>query len=162
MSRQCFQRTGLDELGRQQARPLAPLSWASASTLETIGTSVSRGFASAIALRSRSRAGAMNGVWNAPETCSGMTFLAPSSLTCAVAAATPSGEPAMTTWPGALKLATQTSAVGPAAGDLDQVVVEAEHGGHRAGILDAGVVHRLGSLADQPHALVEAQRTAWR
>ena len=82
---------------------------ASASTLETIGTSVSRGLASAMALRSRSRAGAMNGVWNAPDTGSGMTFLAPSSLASAPAAATPSAEPAITTWPGALKLATHTS-----------------------------------------------------
>ena len=51
----------------------------------------------------------MNGVWNAPLTGSGMTRLAPSSLAFAPAASTPSGEPAMTTWPGALKLATQTS-----------------------------------------------------
>ena len=26
--------------------------------------------------------GMMNGVWNAPDTCSGMTFFAPSSLAC--------------------------------------------------------------------------------
>ena len=61
------------------------------------GTSVSRGLAVAIAARRRSRAGAMYGVWNAPATCSGMTFLPPISLTTAVALATPSSEPAMTT-----------------------------------------------------------------
>ena len=44
----------------------------------------------------------MNGVWNAPDTGSAITFLAPSSLACTLAAATPSCEPAITTWPGAL------------------------------------------------------------
>ena len=98
------------ELRRQQARPTRRRCCAaSASTLDTTGTSVSRGFASAIALRSRSRAGVMNGVWKAPDTGSGITFLAPSSLATMPAATTPSGEPAMTTWPGALKLATHTS-----------------------------------------------------
>ncbi len=66
------------------------------------GTSVSRGSASAIAARRRSRAAVMNGVWNAPDTGSGITFLAPSALACRLAAATPSGDPAMTTCPGAL------------------------------------------------------------
>ena len=55
-----------------------------------------------MALRSRSRAGAMNGVWKAPLTAIGMTFLAPSSLATAAASSTASGSPAMTTWPGAL------------------------------------------------------------
>ena len=64
----------------------------------------------------------------------------------------------MTTWPGALKLATHTSLLGPAAGDLDQVVVEAEHRGHRARVVVAGLVHRVGALADQAHAVVERQR----
>ncbi len=109
MSRQCFQRTGLLSCADNRLAHSAPRSCGRASTLEMTGTSVSRGLASAMALRSRSRAGAMNGVWNAPDTCSGMTFFAPSSLATAVAAATPSGEPAMTTWPGALKLATHTS-----------------------------------------------------
>ena len=134
------------------------MSCGAASTFETTGTSVSRGFASAIALRSRSRAGAMYGVWNAPDTGSGMTFFAPSSFATALAAATPSGEPAMTTCPGALKLATQTSRVGAPAGDLDEIVVEAEDRGHRAGVVVAGVVHRLGALADEPDAVVEAER----
>ena len=71
---------------------------------------MSRGDARAIADRKRSRAAVMNGVWKAPDTCSGMIFFAPSSLACRPAAATALGAPAMTTWPGALKLATQTSA----------------------------------------------------
>ena len=79
-----------------------------ASTFETIGTSASRGLAAASATRSRSRAGFMRGVWNAPETGSGMTFFAPSSLACWVAFSMPLGVPAITTCPGALKLATHT------------------------------------------------------
>ena len=39
-----------------------------------------------------------------------MIFFAPSSLACSPADATPAGEPAITTCPGALKLATHTSA----------------------------------------------------
>ena len=49
-------------------------------------------------------------------------------------------------------------AVGPPAGDLDLVVVEAEDRGHRARAVAAGVVHRLGPLGDEAHALVEAER----
>ena len=52
----------------------------------------------------------MNDVWNAPDTGSAITCLAPSSLACLLAASTPSCDPAITTCPGALKLATQTSA----------------------------------------------------
>ena len=74
------------------------------------GTSVSRGDAAAIAWRNRSRAGVMYGVWNAPDTGRGIAFFAPSSLAISIARATPSGDPAMTIWPGALKLATHTSA----------------------------------------------------
>ncbi|MEY5059688.1 MAG: hypothetical protein RJA51_1435 [Actinomycetota bacterium] len=51
----------------------------------------------------------MNGVWNAPDTCSDMTRFAPSSFACSPAFSTPAGDPAMTTCPGALKLATHTS-----------------------------------------------------
>ena len=100
--RHCFQRTGDDSWADSRLAHSLPSWWGRASTLETTGTSVSRGSASAIASRRRLRAAVMNGVWKAPDTCSGITFLAPSSLAWPVAAATPSGEPAMTTWPGAL------------------------------------------------------------
>ncbi len=50
-----------------------------------------------MAPRSRSRAGAMKAVWNAPETWSGITRLAPSDLAWTPALSTPSGEPAITT-----------------------------------------------------------------
>ena len=68
----------------------------------------------------------------------------------------------MTTWPGRVEVGDPHVAVGAAAGDLDLVVVEAEHRGHRAGVLDAGLVHRLGPLDDEAHAVVEAERAAWR
>ena len=99
----------------------------------------------------------MNGVWKAPDTCSGMTFLAPSSLAWTEAAATPDGDPAITTWPGALKLATHTSASARRARDLDMVVVEAEHRSHRAGLGEPGVVHRGAALGDESHAVVEPE-----
>ena len=47
--------------------------------------------------------------------------------------------------------------VGPAARDLDEVVVEPQHRGHRAGVVVTGLVHRVGTLADQPHAVVEGK-----
>ena len=102
-------RTGLHSCAESRLAQSSPWWCASASTLEITGTSVSRGFALAIALRNRSRAGAMKGVWNAPLTGSGSTFFAPSSLAFAAADATPSGDPAITTCPGALKFATHTS-----------------------------------------------------
>ena len=121
------------QLGRQQARPLVARGRAaSASTLETTGTSVSRVSASAIALRSRSRAGAMNGVWNAPETCSGITFLAPSSLACDAGRGDALGRTGDDDLAGRVEVGDPHVGVGAAAGHLDLVVVEAEHGGHRA------------------------------
>ena len=124
-----------------------PSSWGRASTLETTGTSVSRGSASAIALRSRSRAAVMNGVWKAPDTCSGITFLAPSSLACAAAASTPLGRAGDDDLARSVEVGDPDVVVGAAAGDLDLVVVEAEHGGHRARLGGPGVVHRLGRCA---------------
>ena len=51
--------------------------------------------------------------------------------------------------------------VGPPAGDLDVLVVQPEHRGHGAGVVDAGLVHRLGPLADQAHAVVEGRARRW-
>ena len=100
--------------------------------MEMIGISVSRTSAAAIASRKRSRAGAMYGVWNAPDTGSDITRVAPSSCASVDAASTPIRDPAITTCPGALKLAIQTSSSASSAGDLDLIVVEPEHRGHRA------------------------------
>ncbi len=49
-------------------------------------------------------------------------------------------------------------AVGAPAGHLDLVVVESEHRGHRSRVLDARLMHRVGSLDHQTHALVEPER----
>ena len=57
--------------------------------------------------RDRRAASCMSGVWNAPPTLSGVARRTPSSLARADAASRPSGVPAITTWPGALSLATQ-------------------------------------------------------
>ena len=62
-----------------------------------------------MALASRSWAGAMSGVWKAPPTGRAMARLAPISLAMAMALSMASGAPAMTTWPGPLWLASQTS-----------------------------------------------------
>ena len=50
--------------------------------------------------------------------------------------------------------------VGQVAGHLDLVVVEAEDGSHRAGVVEAGVVHGVGPLDHQAQALLEGQRPA--
>lgn len=50
-------------------------------------------------------------------------------------------------------------AVGSAAGHFDLVVVEPEHRCHGADVVVAGVEHGIGSLAHQPHAFVEPERT---
>ena len=80
VSRECFQRTGLDSCAERSDAHSSPELWARASTLEMTATSVSRGCAEAMARRKRSRAAVMNGVWKAPDTCKGITFFAPSSL----------------------------------------------------------------------------------
>ena len=163
VSRQCFHRTGLLSCADSRRAPLGARGRAAqASTLETTGTSVSRGLASAIALRSRSRAGAMNGVWNAPDTGSGMTFLAPSSLATALGRGDALGRAGDDDLAGGVEVGDPHVGVGAAAGDLDEVVVEAEHRGHRAGVVVAGVVHRLGALADEAHAVVEGRARRWR
>ena len=59
---------------------------------------------------------------------------------------------------GSVEVGDPHVAVGAAAGDLDLVVVEAEDRGHRAGLILPGVVHGLGALGDEAHALVEARR----
>ena len=100
----------------------------------------------------------MNGVWNAPDTGSGMTFLAPSSLACATAAATPVGRAGDDDLPGGVVVGDPDVLVGAPAGHVDLVVVEAEDGGHRARLGQPGVVHRLGAGGDEAHAVVEAER----
>jgi hypothetical protein len=49
--------------------------------------------------------------------------------------------------------------VGPPAGDLDVVVVEAEDRRHGARLLHPRLVHRFGPLAHQAHAVVEGEGT---
>ena len=55
-----------------------------------------------MALRSRSRAGAMNGVWKAPLTASGIDLLGAELAGDRCRVVDRSGLPAITTWPGAL------------------------------------------------------------
>ncbi len=86
-----------------------------------------------------------------------MTFLAPSSLATNASgrdAFLRAGDDDLT---GGVEVGHPHVAVGASACDLDLVIVEAEHRGHGAGVLDAGLVHRIGSLADQPHAFVEPE-----
>ena len=102
---------GARQLRREQARPVvAAVVGHRIDVRHDRNVGVARAWPAASASRRRSRAGAMNGVWKAPDTWSGMTFLAPSSLAWTAAASTPAGDPAITIWPGALKFATQTSA----------------------------------------------------
>ena len=125
--------------------------------MDTTGTSVSRGSASAIAARRRLRAAVMNGVWNAPDTCSGMTFLAPSSLACAGRRGDAVRRAGDDDLPGRVVVGDPDVLVGAAAGDVDLVVVEAEHGGHRARLGEPGLVHGVGPGDDEAHAVVEPE-----
>ena len=130
--------------------------------MDTTGTSVSRGSASAMAARSRLRAALMNGVWKAPDTGNGMTFLAPSSRACSRGrrhAGHGAGDDDLA---GGVVVGDPDVLVGAAAGDLDLLVVEAEHGGHGARLGQAGVVHRLGPFGHEAHAVVEAEGARWR
>ena len=52
--------------------------------------------------------------------------------------------------------------VGTPAGHVDLIVVEAEHGGHRAGLREAGVVHRRAALAHEPDSVIEAEGAGGR
>ena len=64
----------------------------------------------------------------------------------------------MTTWPGRVVVGDPDVLVGAAAGDVDLVVVEAEHGGHRPRLGQPGLVHGVGPGDDEAHAVVEAER----
>ena len=48
--------------------------------------------------------------------------------------------------------------VGPPAGDIDLLVVEAEYRGHRARVLEPSIMHRIGAGDDEANAVVEAER----
>ena len=100
--RLCDHRTGLQSWAFIRTRQVAGLVWLLASTLATTTPSGWRTSVRSMASSSRSRAGAIYGVWNAPETSRAVTRLAPRALASSPAAATPSGEPAITTCPGAL------------------------------------------------------------
>ena len=52
--------------------------------------------------------------------------------------------------------------VGAPARDVDLVVVEAEHGGHGAGLRESGVVHRRAAFAHEADAVVETEDTGGR
>ena len=84
--------------------------------------------------------------------------MAPSSLACAAGRGDALGRAGDDDLAGGVVVGDPHVVVGAAAGDLDLVVVEAEHGGHRARAGQAGVVHRLGPLDDEAHAVVEAER----
>ena len=100
----------------------------------------------------------MNGVWNAPLTGSGMTFFAPSSFAMGRGGGDTFGRACDDDLSGSVEVRDPHVAVRAAARDLDLVVVEAEHRGHRPRLILARRVHRLGALGHELHALVERQR----
>ena len=88
----------------------------------------------------------MYGVWKAPDTCSGITFLAPRSLACRQARSTPVGRAGDDDLSGRVVVGHPHVFVGAAAGDVDLLVVETEHGGHRARLGQPGLVHGVGAF----------------
>ena len=100
----------------------------------------------------------MNGVWNAPDTWQRHDLLGAEFLGVHAGGGDAFGRAGDHDLAGSVEVGDPDVAVGPAAGDLDLVVVEAEHRGHGARVVVAGVVHRVGALADEAHAVVEAER----
>ena len=101
--------------------------------MATTGTSGSRKVAWRRALRSRSRAGAMNGVWKAPPTATGVTLRAPSSHGQRRRRVdTRRGVAGDDQVLGRVVVGDPDVAVGPPAGDVDGLVVEAENRRHHA------------------------------
>ena len=99
-----------------------------------------------------SAASRISGVWNAPPTFSGVARLTPSSLACAEPASTPSGVPAITTWPGALSFATQHASGAAAARVLGLLERRAEQRGHATRMGVGGRLRELGPPSGEPHA----------
>ena len=102
-------------------------------------------------------ASAMSGVWNAPPTLSGVTRRTPSSLARAEPASTPSGVPAITTWPGALSLATQHAVGRRGARVVGLLERGAEQRGHAAGVRVGRGLRELGATGGEAHAVVEGE-----
>ncbi len=97
-------------------------------------------------------------MWNAPDTCSGITFFAPSCLAWSAAASTPDGEPGDDDLSRGVEVGHPHVGVGTATCDLDLVVVEPEDCGHGAGLLEAGIVHGGAALDHEADSVVEAER----
>ncbi len=99
----------------------------------------------------------MNGVWNAPETGQGDDLLGAERLGVFAGGGDAVGRTGDDDLPGCVVVGDPHVGVRPPAGHVDLFVVEAEHGGHRAGMLGAGVVHRVGAGDDEPHSVVESE-----
>ncbi len=69
----------------------------------------------------------------------------------------PAGRPSDHDLAGSVVVGHPDVVVGTPACHVDLVVVEAEHGGHRAGLCQTGVVHRRAALAHEPDSVVEAE-----
>ena len=102
-------------------------------------------------------ASAMSAEWAATETGSTMPRRAPRSLAPATAASTAARSPEITTWPGALRLATVRLPCGSAEGDQlgEPRVIEADDGRHGARSSLAGGLHLAAALADEPDRVAQ-------
>ena len=159
VSRHWRQRTGLHNWADSSWGHSSGSSWMRASTFATTTGSRAWNVVAPSALRSRSRAPAMSGVWKAPPTGIESTRFAPSSFAITPNSASASDVPATITCPGALKFAIQASPSTLPAGSLDGLVVEAEHGDHRAGRVFGRLLHGGAPLRDESEAVLEIERT---
>ena len=158
VSRQCFQRTGLRQLGREQARPVVAT---------VVGHGVDVGddrhvgvawlglgerVAEPVACRRHERR------VERPRHLQRHDLLRPEFLgvdRCGLDALGRSGDHDLAR---CVEVGDPHVGVGPSAGDLDLVVVEPEHGRHRSGLGVARVVHRRGASDDEAYTVVEAER----
>ena len=111
------------------------------------------------ASRSASAAGAMSGEWNAPPTSSLPTARADVAGAAhgGVDRAHAAGEHDLA---GRVVVGERQLEVGREL--VDVVALAAEHGDHAAGLQGGGVGHRLRAGADEPHAVLEVDRTGGR
>ena len=156
--RQCFHRTGDDSWADSRLAHSLPSWCGRASTLATTGTSVSRGSAlgdrqpQLVAGRRHER-----GVERARHR-QRHHLLGAELLGVDGGGGDALRRPGDDDLAGGVVVGHPHVGVGAPAGDVDLVVVEAEHGGHRPRLGQPGLVHGVGAGDHEAHAVVEAER----
>ena len=111
--------------------------------------------------RSGASAGSTSGEWKAPLTASGTTRLAPAAA-AAVGERLEAGRRCRSRRPGRGVVVRRPDAVDAGAEPVDDLVGEAEHGGHAAGRALGGGEHRLAAPPHQAQRRARTRAPRWR